>query len=168
MPQEDLNRWPLEASPVQVAALDGLGFLYFAWNRMEECEEVLARLKELHDDNKAGPSFALRWSLIARVRLLLERGELTRALDITSGAIARGISRGDKHVVASLSMLQAEAYARINRLADGSKALFRSISYGGPNVHHNEATITEACASVVRTTDETFGLTGCTVRSSHG
>ena len=100
------------STPVQVAALDGLVRLYLASNRIRECDEVLERLQDLHQDGGVGSSFALRWSLVTRVRLLLDRGELQMATDITTSAIASGAARGNRPLVASVSMLQAEALGR--------------------------------------------------------
>lgn len=108
----------------QLAAIDGLGRLHLALGHYRECEETFALNWSV--DRTQIDSYVLRWARTSEVAFAIRIGKFREAIDAANCELKRARARGDLPFLASLLVLQAEAFSALGNASGASHALLKT------------------------------------------
>jgi DNA-binding NtrC family response regulator/tetratricopeptide (TPR) repeat protein len=133
---------------VRYAALEGLGQLFLAVGRLEDCEQILDSLNQFETTPGLTPSFLFRSSLITRLRLLLRQSKWPEAAQAAEVAIreANAISDGTFLAVA----LFLKALAHHNQGMQSSEALLTAVQVGASINREYQGMFMQVCSELTR------------------
>jgi DNA-binding NtrC family response regulator/tetratricopeptide (TPR) repeat protein len=149
---EDVLRRVSQSSHGQVlqSALDGLGRLYLASGRLEDCKRALDRLRELQNGSELITSFPFRSSLITRIRLLSREQKWREAAQMAERAVDAGTKVEDRCLIAAARFLQAHALADIGSDAAAARALCAACRFGVWSIREHQGTFMQLSANLVQ------------------
>jgi len=132
---------------------EGLGQLYLAAERLEECEQVLDSLAELEETPGLTPSFLFRSSLITKLRLLIRQSKWKDATEIASLAIREARAMQDTNLLCVALLLKAHA-----RYSDGAPhaaavGILSAARIGAFGNREYQELFMEVCSDLIRAQD---------------
>ena len=95
---------------IRYGTIEGLGQLYLAAGRLEECEQALDALTELEHTPGLTPSWLFRSSLITRLRLCIRQSNWPEATILANVAIREAGAMHDTHFLGVALFLKALAH----------------------------------------------------------
>ena len=115
---------------VLYATREGLGQLYLAVGRLEECEQTLDSLNKFETTPGLTPSFLFRSSLITRLRLFLRQSKWPDAVRVGEIAIREANTMKDATVLAVALFLKALAHHHLGQRKEAAEAVLNAVNVG--------------------------------------
>jgi DNA-binding NtrC family response regulator len=141
---------------VLYGTLEGLGELYLAAGRLEECERVLDSLTELEETPGLTPSFLFRSSLITRLRLLIRQARWTDASEVASLAIREARAMHDTNLLGVALLLKAHVRHNDGAPEASAVAVLNAAKAGAFGNRGYQELFMEVCSDLIREQDPYF------------
>jgi DNA-binding NtrC family response regulator/tetratricopeptide (TPR) repeat protein len=135
---------------VHYGTLEGLGQLYLASNRLDDCQQVLDSLTKLEETPGLAPSFLFRLSLITRLRLLVRQERWRDAIHIAGQAIREASAMHDVNFLAVAQFLKAHAHHHDGSPQPASLAVLNAGKFGASSNREYQELFMEVCADLIR------------------
>jgi DNA-binding NtrC family response regulator/tetratricopeptide (TPR) repeat protein len=130
---------------------EGLGQLYLAAERLEECEQVLNSLTELEETPGLTPSFLFRSSLITKLRLLIRQSRWKDAKEVASLAIREARAMHDTHLLGVAILLKAHARNNDGEPEAAAIGVLSAAMVGAFGNREYQELFMEVCSDLIRT-----------------
>ncbi len=133
---------------VQYATLEGLGQVYVAIGRLEDCEQILDSLNTFEKTPGLTPSFNFRSSLITRLRLLLHQSKWPEAAQVAEIAIKGANAINDGNVLAVSLFLKAQAHHQQGHRREASEAILNAVKIGASSNREHQGMFMQVCSEL--------------------
>ena len=137
---------------IKLAALDCLGRLHLALNRLDDCERVFAQIAQLRSGRALESYYTLRWAAVCRTRLLNRQGLWQQSIDETSLEIDRATTLADDPLRAALLLVQAEARTGAGQRRTASKRLLDAAELGALSIRELQGQYFYTAAGILERT----------------
>ena len=114
----------------RLVALHDLARLHLALNRLDDCETTLELISAESVDASVANCFSARWASTTRAKLLMRRGSPSLAINCLRREVVRARALGDRPLMATLTFLEAEAFALSGDLANAGIKLSEAATRG--------------------------------------
>lgn len=129
-------------------ALDGLARVYLATGRLDKCEEILHRLRQLRDESGSTPSYPFRASLITEVHLAVRRAQWRLALETAQCAVDEGSRMHDRSLLTAGRLLLAQALYSVGSLQDSARVICEAVSRGTSDLLEQQGLFAHVCSKL--------------------
>jgi DNA-binding NtrC family response regulator/tetratricopeptide (TPR) repeat protein len=134
---------------IRYGTIEGLGQLYLAAGRLEECEQSLDTLIELERIPGLTPSWLFRLSLITRLRLLIRQSKWTEATAAAEVAIREAGAMNDTNFLGVALFLKALAHHRDGSPSSAAAAVLDAVNIGALANREYQGLFTEVCSDLI-------------------
>jgi DNA-binding NtrC family response regulator len=134
---------------VHYGTLEGLGQLYLAAGRMEECERSLDALTELEQIPGFRPTWLFRSSLITRLRLFIRQSKWRESTEVANLAIREAGAMHDTNFLGVALFLKALAHHKEGSPKSAAHAVIDAATIGAAANREYQGVFTEVSAELI-------------------
>jgi DNA-binding NtrC family response regulator len=134
---------------VRYGALEGLGQLFLAAGRLEECERSLDALTELEQTPGFKPMWLFRSSLITKLRLFIRQSKWLESIETANIAIREAGAMHDSNFLGVALFLKALAHHKVGSSESAAEAIVEAISIGAFANREYQGVFTKVSAHLI-------------------
>jgi len=135
---------------IRYGTLEGLGQLYLAAGRLDECQQSLESLTDLEQTPGLTPSFLFRSGLITRLRLLIRQSRGREAIQVADLAIKEASAMHDVNVLSVARFLKAQAHHNEGSPRSAAIEILSAARIATPGNREYQGVFIEACCDLIR------------------